>query len=134
MLVYSKLHEKIMWLRVNDMDEKNTRWLIIIKHKQSARIKCKNNLFKSCVQSKQPRTIKTIICNDIFTSSRRKKVQSPAKQFKKLFSLFESLSMKWNRRFWGLTMFVCNFGVGSLEQSVKLGRLSVFDFLGNSLL
>ena len=37
--------------------------------KQSARIKCKNNLFKS----KQPRTIKTIIYNDIFTSLRHKK-------------------------------------------------------------
>ena len=35
-----------------------------------------------CVRSKQPRTIKTIIYNDIFTSLRRKKVQSPAKQFK----------------------------------------------------
>ena len=53
--------------------------------KQSARIKCKNNLFKPCVRSKQPRTIKTIICNDIFTSLRRKK--SPSKQFKELFSL-----------------------------------------------
>ena len=42
--------------------------------------------------------------------------------------------MKWNRRFRGLTMFVLNFGVGSLEQSVELGRLLIFDFLGNSLL
>ena len=49
-------------------------------------------------------------------------------------SVSESLSMKWNRRFRGLTMFVFNFGVGSLEQSVKLGRLVIFDFLGNSLL
>ena len=32
----------------------------------------------------------------------------------------ESLSMKWNRRFRGLTMFVFNFGVGSLQQSVNL--------------
>ena len=31
-------------------------------------------------------------------------------------------------------MFVFNFGVGLLEQSVKLGRLVIFDFLGNSLL
>ena len=45
----------------------------------------------------------------------------------------ESLSMKWNRRFRGLTMFVFNFGVGSLEQSVKLGRFVIFDFLGNPL-
>ena len=53
------------------------------------------------------------------------KVQSPAKQFKELFSLSESLSMKWNHCFWGLTMFVSNFGVGSLEQSVKLGWLVI---------
>ena len=46
----------------------------------------------------------------------------------------ESLSMKWNRRFRGLTMFVFNFGVGSLEQNVKLGGLVIVDFLGNSLL
>ena len=31
-------------------------------------------------------------------------------------------------------MFVFNFGVESLEQSVKLGRLVIFDFLGNSFL
>ena len=31
-------------------------------------------------------------------------------------------------------MFVSNFGVGSLEQNVKLSRLVIFDFLGNSLL
>ena len=106
--------------------QKNTRWLIIIKHKQSAHIKRKNNLFKPSVRSKQPRTIKTIVCNDIFTSQRCKNVQSPAKQFKELFSLCLC--------FRGFTMFVFNFGVGSLEQSVKLGRLVIFDFLGNSLL
>ena len=39
------------------------------------------------VRSKQPRTIKTVTHNDVFTSLRRKKVQSPAKQFKELFSL-----------------------------------------------
>ena len=39
-----------------------------------------------CVRSKQPRTIKTIIYNNTFTSIRRKKVQSRVKQFKKLFS------------------------------------------------
>ena len=42
-----------------------------------------------------------------------------------MFSLSESLSMKWNHCFWGLTMFVSNFGVGSLEQSVKLGWLVI---------
>ena len=31
-------------------------------------------------------------------------------------------------------MFVFNFGVESLEQSVKLGRPVIFDFLDNSLL
>ena len=31
----------------------------------------------------------------------------------------DSLSMEWNRRLRGLTMFVFNFGVESLEQSVK---------------
>ena len=31
-------------------------------------------------------------------------------------------------------IFVFNFGVGSLEQSVKPGRLVIFDFFGNSLL
>ena len=41
----------------------------------------------------------------------------------------ESLSMKWNRRLRGLTMFVTSFGVESLELSVKLGRLVIFDFL-----
>ena len=37
----------------------------------------------------------------------------------------ESLSMEWNRRLWGLTMFVFNFGVESLERSVKLDRLVI---------
>ena len=37
----------------------------------------------------------------------------------------EPLSIKWNRRLRGLTMFVFNFGVESLEQSVKLGRLVI---------
>ena len=31
-------------------------------------------------------------------------------------------------------MFVFNFGVGSLELSVKLSRFVIFDFLGNFLL
>ena len=40
-----------------------------------------------CARLKQPRAIKTIIYNDIFTTLRHKKVQSPAKQFKELFIL-----------------------------------------------
>ena len=39
-----------------------------------------------CVRSKQPRTIKIIIYDDTFTHLRCNKVQSPAKQFKELFS------------------------------------------------
>ena len=54
--------------------KKNTRQPIIIMQKQSARIKSKNNLFKPCIRSKQPRTIKTIIYKDIFTSLKRKKL------------------------------------------------------------
>ena len=38
----------------------------------------------------------------------------------------ESLSMEWNHRLRGLTMSVFNFGVESLEQSVKLDRLVIF--------
>ena len=40
--------------------------------KQSARIKCKNNLFKSASDMIR-RTLKTIIYNAIFKSLRRKK-------------------------------------------------------------
>ena len=47
-----------------------------------------------CVQSKRPRTIKTIICNDIFTSLRRQKIQSPAKQCKQLSVSFVT-SLHW---------------------------------------
>ena len=71
-----------------------------------------------CVRSKQPRTIKTVSYNDIFIPLRRKIVQGPAKQFK--------VSVR------GLTMFVFYFGVETLEQCANLGRLVIFDFLGNS--
>ena len=58
--------------------------------KQSACIKCKNNLFIAlkvtlCIWSKQPCTIKTIIYK--YDILRCKKVQSLTKQFKELFSL-----------------------------------------------
>ena len=49
-------------------------------------------------------------------------------------SVSESLSMKWNRRLRGLTMFFLNFGVESQVKSVKLRQLVTFDFLSNSLL
>ena len=42
-----------------------------------------------------PRTIKTVIYNNIFTSLWRKKVQSPAKQFKESFSLCPN-HFRWN--------------------------------------
>ena len=66
--------------------------------KQSARIECKN-IYTSpagdIVRLKQPRTIKTVIYNYVFTPLRRKKVQSPAKQFKELFSLCSN-HFRWN--------------------------------------
>ena len=40
-----------------------------------------------CVRPKQLHTIKIIIYNDIVPSLRHKKIQSPAKHFKELFSL-----------------------------------------------
>ena len=55
--------------------------------KQSARIKCKNNLFKPCIRSKQPRTIKT----NIFKAQ---KAHSPAKQFEEC-SVWFVTSLHW---------------------------------------
>ena len=75
-------------------------------HKQSAHVKCNDNLFKPRVRSKQPRTIKTIaydqnnnkLCNDIVTSLRCKKVQILAKTVQGIVqSVSESHSMKWSR-------------------------------------
>ena len=43
-------------------------------------------------------------------------------------SVSELLSMKWNRRFRDLTMFVFNFGVGSLEQNGLAGSARNFRF------
>ena len=63
--------------------------------KQSARIKCKNNYSSLCIRSKQPRMMKTVTYNDIFTSIRRKNVQDPAKQSKELFSLCPN-HFRWN--------------------------------------
>ena len=37
----------------------------------------------------------------------------------------ESLSMEWNRRLRGLIMFLFNFGVELLEQSVRLDQLVI---------
>ena len=78
--------------------EKSCDYMLIIYMKKYKITKCahqakicKNNLFKTCVRSKKPRTIKTIICSDIFTSLSRKKIQSAAKQFKKLFITFDEM-------------------------------------------
>ena len=43
--------------------------LIISKHKQSARIKCKNNLFKPCVQSKKHCFLKCFRCLSCFSAA-----------------------------------------------------------------
>ena len=55
-----------------------------------------------CVRSKQPRTIKIIICDDTLTHLRRNKVQSPAKQFKELF-------------YWGLLLLCTEFTLFCFE-------------------
>ena len=94
--------------------------------KQSMHIKCKNNFYSNlCIWSKQPCTIKTVIYNDIFTSLRCKKVQSPAKKFKELFSLCPNHFQEWNFCLRGLTIFVFNFGMELLERCVKLNRLTI---------
>ena len=60
------------------------------------------------------------------------KAQKSSKSGQKVKAIVQSvsvsLSMKWNRRFRGLTMFIFNFGVGSLEQSVKPGSARNFRF------
>ena len=94
MLVYFKLHGKNHVIKCYTW--KNTRWLI--KHKQSARIECKNNLFQPCVRSKQLRTIKTMICNDIFTSSRHKKVPSPANSVYSVFVVWAVFKLWWRKK------------------------------------
>ena len=96
---------RLNWVYSSRLCTSKTSWILVFKKIYSliylpplskARVSsAKNNLFKPCVRSKQPRTIKTIICNDIFTSLRYKKVQSPAKQFKELFSLCPN-HFRWN--------------------------------------
>ena len=80
-----------MWLRINNIHEKYE-----IAYHNYVEAKRAHQVQKSLIQtlqvtfyvrSKQPRTIKTIIYNDIPILLRRKKVQSPAQQFKELFSL-----------------------------------------------
>ena len=60
--------EKIMWLLVNDISEKKYDIAYHNYTEASAHIKCKNNLFKPCIPSKQLRTIKIVIYKDILTS------------------------------------------------------------------
>ena len=97
--------------------------------KQSARIKCKNNLFKPASDS--ARSVKTTAYNQnnniqYFHISKTQKSSKSGETVQGIVqSVSESLSMKWNRRLRGLTMFVFNFGVESLEQSVKLDRLVI---------
>ena len=49
------------------------------RRSEARALSAKKTYSKLCVRSKQRRTIKTIMYNDIFTSLRRKKVKSPAK-------------------------------------------------------
>ena len=71
-----------------------------------------------CVRSKQPRRIKSIVYNDVSTFLRRKKVQSPAKQFKELFSLcqitFDEMESSFPR-----FNHVCFF-ISALDRSSKM--------------
>ena len=83
--------------------------------KQSERIGCKNNLFKPA--SDIVRSVKTTAYDQ--NNNHNFKAQWSSKSGLTVQgivqSVSESLSMKWNRRLHGLTMFVFNFGVESLE-------------------
>ena len=78
------------------------------KRASSAKIIYSNLQVTVRVRSKQPRTIKTI-------SKTQKSSKSGETVQGIVQSVSETLSMKWNRRLRGLTMFVFNFGVESLE-------------------
>ena len=92
----------------------------MIMRKQSERIGCKNNLFKPA--SDIVHSVKTTAYdqnNNIQWHFHNFKAQWSSKSGLTVQgivqSVSESLSMKWNRRLQGLTMFVFNFGVESLE-------------------
>ena len=71
----------------------------------------------------------------MFTSLRRKKVKSPANSSKNCSVCVRITFDEMESSFLGgLPMFVYSFGIESLELSVKLGRLVIFDFPGSSLL
>ena len=72
--------------------EKSSDYILIIyvkkyeiAHHNYAEPKCAHQVQKLFIQT--VRSVKTKIYSDIFTSVRRQKVKSPAKQFKELFSL-----------------------------------------------
>ena len=83
------------------------RWPIM--QKQSARIKCKNNLFKPASDS--ARSVKTTAYNQnnniqYFHISKTQKSSKSGETVQGIVqSVSESLSMRWNRRLRGLTMF-----------------------------
>ena len=80
-----------------------------------------------CIQSKQPHMIKTAIYNDIFTSLRRKKNQSQAKQFKELFSLCSN-HFQWN----GIVIcevWPCLFSISAWTDTQKEVLFTVFSLL-----
>ena len=82
---------KIMLLRINNLHEKYEiayhNYAEVKRAHQVQKLFIQTQQVTWCVRSKQPRTIKTIIYNDIFTSLRRKVVQRVAEQFKELISL-----------------------------------------------
>ena len=87
---------------------------------QSARIKCKNNLFNPA--SDFVRSVKTTAYDQnsnmqwyFYIFKAQKSSNSGWTVQGIVQSVSESLSMKWNRRLRGLTMFVFNFGLESLE-------------------
>ena len=80
-----------------------------------------------CIQSKQQHMIKTAIHNDIFTSLRRKKNQSQAKQFKELFSLCSN-HFQWN----GIVIcevWPCLFSISAWTDTQKAVLFTVFSLL-----
>ena len=70
-----------MWLLINNILKKYE--IAYHNYAEAKRASNAKIIFSNLhIRSKQPRTIKTVIHNDILTYIRRKKVQSPAKQFK----------------------------------------------------
>ena len=115
----------IMWLLINNILKKYE--IAYHNYAEAKRASSAKIIYLNLyIRSKQPRTIKTVIHNDILTSIRRKKSSKSGQTVQGIVqSVSESLSMEWCRRLRGLTMLVFNFGVQSLEQSVELDQLVI---------